>query len=342
MKDQIQFPQGLVWLIGQCMEAKGKQGLWNHTRPEAMKALREIAIIQSAESSNRIEGVEIESKRLVPLLLGNSKPMDRPEEEVLGYKNALAYVHENWDKIKINKSTILKIHKLCQQGTISDAGKFKAKDNEIIEILSNGERKIRFIPTKASETPKAIEQICLKYQDEIGKSDIPDLYVVANFILDFLCVHPFHDGNGRTSRLLTILLLYKSGYYVGKYISLERIIEEHKENYYDSLYKSSQDWHKGKNKPLHFVMFFSSILRQAYNELSEKVEAMKSNPRHGDKTGLIRKIVLDQIAPFSLKDIEAQLPSVSMQLIKKVFSELKLEKKIKLSGRGKGAVWEVL
>ena len=339
MQKELKYPQGIVWLIGQCMEAKGKQDLWNQTRPEAMKALREMAIIQSAESSNRIEGVEVEKNRLVPLLTGKVKPQDRPEEEVLGYKNALAWIHKNFEKIEINSATILKVHHLCQEGASGDAGKFKTKNNEIIEIHHNGKRSIRFVPTGANETPEAINQLCLKYRQEIQNNEGPDLGIISNFVLDFLCIHPFRDGNGRTSRLLTILLLYQNGYYVGRYISLERIIEEHKDDYYSALHKSSQKWHEKKHDAFTWMMFFISTLRQAYNDLADKVQLAPDHSFSGAKSDIVKNIILEQISDFSLADIEHLCPSISTQLIKKVFAQLKKDGVIELEGRGRGSRW---
>jgi Fic family protein len=341
MKKELQYPQGIVWLIGQCMEAKGKQDLWQQTRPEVMNALKEIAIIQSTESSNRIEGVEVEKNRLVPLLAGKVRPIDRPEEEVLGYKNALTWIHKNYKKIEITPDTILKIHLLCQENSSGDAGKFKKKNNEIIEIHPNGERTVRFIPLNAAKTPRAVEQICLKYRQSIQQGEGPDLGIIAKFILDFLCIHPFRDGNGRASRLLTLLLLYQNGYDVGGYISLERIIEEQKEDYYLALKKSSDHWHEKENDPFPWMMFFVSVLRRAYNELNEKVERSSKEKSHGGKTDIIKKMILSQVGPFSLRDIENLCPSVSTQLIKKVLTEFKENKIIQLEGKGRGARWKV-
>ncbi len=343
MKNEIQYPQGLVWLIGQCMEARGKQDLWQKTRPETMDALRDIAIIQSAESSNRIEGVEVEKARLVPLLSGKVRPIDRPEEEILGYKNALAWIHKHYKKTEVSSELILKLHSLCQENASGDAGKFKTRNNEIIEILPNGERTIRFVPTEASKTPKAIEQLCKRYRDEIEKENAPDLGIISNFVLDFLCIHPFRDGNGRVSRLLTIYLLYKNSYDVGRYISLERLIEEMKEEYYSALIKSSEDWHEKKHDPFPWMIFFASTLRRAYNELAEKVErSTKISSLIKGKTEVVQREILTQIGSFTLRDIEALCPSVSSQLIKKVLSELKKEKKVALEGKGRGAFWKVL
>lgn len=342
MKNELKYPQGIVWLIGQCMEAKGKQDLWQQTRPEVMNALKDIAIIQSAESSNRIEGVEVEKDRLVPLLSGKVKPIDRPEEEVLGYKNALSWIHKNYKKIEITTETILKIHHFCQKNSSADAGKFKNKNNEIIEIHPNGERTIRFVPVDAAKTPHAVEQMCLKYRHGVQQGSGPDLAIISNFILDFLCIHPFCDGNGRASRLLTILLLYQNGYEVGRYISLERIIEEQKEDYYESLKKSSEHWHQKENDPFPWMMFFVSTLRRAYNELYERVEKSPKQIPQGGKTDIIKQIILSQVGTFTLGDIENLCPSVSTQLIKKVLTELKGNKVVALEGKGRGSRWKII
>lgn len=326
------------WLIAQCTEARGKQDLWQQTKPEILKSLNESAIIQSTESSNRIEGVEVAPKRLIPLIRGKTKPQDRSEEEVVGYKQALKYIYKNHSSLKIDIKTIQKIHYLAQEGNISDAGKFKTKDNEIIEFLENGERVIRFKATPASQTKKAINQLCLSYNDTINQA-LPDILVIASFIFDFLCIHPFRDGNGRVSRLLTTLLCLQNGYSVVKYISLERIIEESKDDYYRVLKESSVHWHQRQHQLLPWWNYFFGVIRQAYKELAFKVENTKS----GDsKSELIRQIILDQSGPFALADIKKLVPSVSLQLIKKVLSSLKKDQKIKCTGRGAGAYWELL
>lgn len=232
-------------------------------------------------------------------------------------------------------ATILKIHHLCQEGASGDAGKIKNKNNEIIEIHNNGERSIRFLPTSAKETAEAIKQLCLKYRQEIQNNEGPDLGIISNFVLDFLCIHPFRDGNGRTSRLLTILLLYQNGYYVGRYISLERIIEEHKEEYYSIQHKSSQKWHEKKHDPFIWMMFFVSTLRQAYNDLADKVQLAPDLSASGAKTDIIKNIILEQVSDFSLSDIEHLCPSISTQVIKKVLAQLKADGLVELEGRWK-------
>jgi len=319
------------------MEARGKQDMWLKTRPEVMKSLKEVAMIQSAESSNRIEGVEVDSKRLMPLLTGKIKPMDRPEEEVLGYQKALREIHKKFSKIDISPATILKLHKLTN-GHSWDAGKWKEKNNEIVEIMHNGERKIRFKAVSAKEAPKAVEQLCLAYQHELVQHKVPELILVSEFILDFLCIHPFRDGNGRTSRLLTLLMLYQNGYDVGRYISIERVIENSKEQYYRVLKESSQKWHESKNDSTSWRNYFLVVLKDVYSELAERVETFKTLD---NKSEIVKQIALGQLGEFSVADIQSLCPSTSYQLIKKVLSDLKKEKKLLLSGSGRGAKWKI-
>ena len=334
-KYNMEIPTGIAWLIGKCMEARGKQDMWLKTRPEVMKSLKEIAMIQSAESSNRIEGVEVDSKRLRPLLAGKVKPMDRPEEEVLGYQKALMEIHKKYSKIDISPETILKLHKLTN-GHSWDAGKWKDKDNEIVELMSNGERKIRFKAVSAKETPKAVEQLCLAYRHELARHRIPELILMSGFILDFLCIHPFRDGNGRASRLLTLLMLYQNGYEVGRYISIERVIENSKEQYYRVLQEASRNWHENKNDSSSWTNYFLVVLKDAYSELAERVEMTKTAD---NKSEIIKQVVMEQLGEFTVADIQSLCPATSYQLIKKVLSDLKKEKQVLLSGSGRGAKW---
>jgi len=217
----ITLPLGTSWLLGECMEAKGKQQLWEQRKPEALKALQELAMIQSVESSNRIEGVEVERQRLTPLIFGTTKPRSRPEEEIIGYRRTLEWIHKNYESLEIMPKTMMRLHDLSQEGA-GDAGLWKTKNNEIIEFDSRGQRSIRFVPVNAEQTAQYMEQLCLSYREEIKNAHLPSLIICALFILDFLCIHPFRDGNGRVSRLLTLLLLYQQGIYVGKYVSVER------------------------------------------------------------------------------------------------------------------------
>lgn len=334
----ISFSPSTTWYISQCTEARGMQELWKRVRPEILKNLKESAIVQSTESSNRIEGVEVEKKRLIPLVLGRVHPRDRSEEEIFGYRKALTYIHQKYKQIEITPKTILKLHSLAQGGMIADAGKWKSKDNEIIEISPKGDRRVRFKPVSAQQTPKSIEQLCLGYADITVNSKLPDLISVSNFIFDFLCIHPFRDGNGRVSRLLNLLLLLQHGYEVGKYISLEKLIENTKEDYYQVLAESSVGWHEGRHQLQPWWNYQLTILKSSYQELKERVEL---SDQGDSQSALIRQCVLSLQTPFSISEIQNINPSVNRELIKKVLLKLRIEKIIIPIGKGRAAKWKV-
>jgi len=327
------------WLLGSCMEARGKQDLWIRQKPEVLEVLREQAIIQSVESSNRIEGVTIPADRLRPVVLGKARPRDRSEEELAGYRRALDWIFSRKRRVSIIPDVIKRLHAMAQGGSSGDAGEWKKRNNEIIEILPNGERKVRFVPTSAKATPKTMEILCRNYRDASDDEHTPPLLIVATFVFDLLCIHPFRDGNGRVSRLATTLLLQSYDFQVARYISLERLIEESKDEYYDVLAECSQGWHDGKNEIVPWWNYFLSVLRRAYKEFERQVESTEARPAKSD---LVRQTVLAQIEQFTLGDLAAQMPAVSPQLIKKVLAELKKQGKIRLIGRGRGARWEII
>lgn len=335
----IQIPLSTSWLLASCMEARGKQDLWTRQKPEVLKALSDQAIVQSVESSNRIEGVTVDANRLRPLVVGNARPQDRPEEEIAGYRKALDWIFTSKRPIAVSPATILKMHTLAQGGMIGDAGKWKNRDNEIVEIRPDGERVVRFVPTSAKQTPGAIEALSHEYGEAVEMKSLPELLMVGAFVLDFLCIHPFRDGNGRVSRLTTTLLLEQNGFVVSRYISLERLIEENRESYYQSLYKSSQGWHDSSHNIVPWWDFFLFIISSAYREFSEAVESREGGP---GKTELVREVITGTEGQFSLSEIRAQLPSVSEQLIRRVFQQMKADGRLRLVGRGRGARWEKL
>jgi Fic family protein len=333
----IRIPLSTSWLLASCMEARGKQDLWTRQRPEVLKALRDQAIVQSVESSNRIEGVTVDANRLRPLVLGNARPKDRPEEEIAGYRKALDWIFTSRSPIQVLPSTILKMHSLAQGGMTGDVGRWKSRNNEIVEIRPDGERVVRFVPTSAKETPDAIERLCREYRETAEAELLPELLLVGSFVLDLLCIHPFRDGNGRVSRLMTTLLLERSGFVVSRYVSLERLIEGSGESYYRSLLESSQGWHDSNHDIVPWWDFFLSIVNRAYREFSEAVESRKAGP---GKTELVRAAILGMDGQFSLSEVRAQLPSISEQLIKRVLQQMKADGRLKLYGRGRGASWE--
>lgn len=270
-KEKVELPIGIVMLLNTIAEFKGKQDLYLQQNPEILHSLKELALVESAESSNRIEGITISSERLRPIVLENSQPHDRSEEEVAGYRNALNLIHNSYQNLKISPETIKELHKLAQFETW-DAGIWKEKDNEIIRKYPNGDFEVIYRPLSAKETPKAIEQMCLGYEYSLNQNLYPPLYAIACLILDFLCIHPFRDGNGRVSRLLTLLALYQHGFVVGKFVSLERIIEQSKENYYASLNKSSQLWVDGKHDILPWLHYFLGTILIAYKEFTDRAQ----------------------------------------------------------------------
>ena len=332
------IPIGTGWLLGACMEARGKQDLWLRQKPEVLEVLREQAITQSAESSNRIEGVTVEANRLRPLVIGQAKPRDRSEEELAGYRTALNWIFSRKNPVAVTPDAIRRMHALAQGGSSGDAGEWKKRDNEVIEILPNGERSIRFVPVSAKETPATVKMLCDRYRTFAEDEIIPPLLMVATFIFDLLCIHPFRDGNGRVSRLATSLLLEAHDFQVIRYISLERLIEESKEEYYRVLKLCSDGWHEGKNEIIPWWNYFLGTLRRAYKELAYQVESVEARPA---KSELVRRTVLGQVEPFTLADMAVQLPSASRQLIKKVLAEMKAAGQIKLTGRGRGARWAI-
>lgn len=335
---EMNLPMGTSWLLASCMEARGKQDLWIRQKPEVLRTLREQAVIQSTESSNRIEGVTVSPERLRPIVIGKVKPRDRSEEELAGYRQALDWIFSRKRAVPITPDVARKLHAFAQGGTTGDAGEWKKRDNEIIELLPTGERKVRFVPTSARETPKAMDPLCLNYRQACQNEAVPPLLIVATFVFDFLCIHPFRDGNGRVARLLTTLLLQSHGFQVARYISLERMVEASRDEYYRVLGECSRGWPEGKNDILPWWNYFLSLIRAAYRDFQMQVECASARPAKGD---LVRRTVLAQVEEFTLADLSAQLPTASRQLIKKVLAALKKAGKVRLAGRGRGARWLV-
>ena len=335
--NKIELPLSSVWLMNSISEYKGKEELYTKQSPQVLKTLLETALIESSESSNRIEGVTVDKKRLIPLIIKHSKPHDRPEEEVAGYSNALELVHKKYSSILITPDIIKELHRLCRQESW-DAGKWKEKNNDIIKKFPDGRVEVIFKPVSANQTPEMMKQLCLVYENSITQLKYPPLYAIACLILDFLCIHPFRDGNGRVSRLLTLLGLYQNGYNVGKYISIERIIEQSKETYYETLNKSSQNWHEGKHDIFPWFHYFLGTILRAYKEFEERARNIK--PSKGVKTEIITKAIDKQIGNFTMTDIQKDYPSISRDMIRLVFRQLQKERKIHCLGKGKAAMWQ--
>jgi len=324
------------WYLADLGEARGKQELFTKQSPQKLKVLRENAMIESAVSSNRIEGVTVDQARIRTIIFGKSLLRDRDEEEVRGYRNALKLIHEQGKKLPISEETIQNLHRLCR-GEIWDAGKYKDKDGDIIERYANGRERVRFKPVEAAKTPSFMRELIRMWDRCLLERWVHPLIAMAAFNLDFLCIHPFRDGNGRVSRLLFLLQWYQLGYEVGRYISLERLIEQNKERYYETLEQSSERWHEGKHDPWPYVNYVLYTLKIACREFEERVGQMKS-PR-GSKTELIESAVKNFSGQFTLADLERSCPGVSRDMIRRVLRDLQREKKVECLGRGPGALW---
>lgn len=332
-----QLPLSSVWLMTDIAEAKGRQHLYLRQSPQVMASLQEAALVQSVESSNRIEGVTVAPARLEPLVLGNARPRDRSEEEIQGYRRVLSMIHTGASELTITPALLQSLHEIMQKGA-GDAGQWKRVNNDIVEIRAGAPPLVRFQPVPAAESESAVEELCLSYRHALDQERVPPLLAIAALIFDFLCIHPFRDGNGRISRLLTLLALYQHGYEVGRYISLERLIEDSRADYYDVLHRSSDGWHEGRHDLLPWVNYSLAILRRAYMELEERVGQVKS--ARGAKTALIEAAVAAFPGPFALADLERACPGVSRDMARLVLRQLQKDGRVRCLGKGPGALWK--
>lgn len=329
-------PGGTAWYLAELGEFKGKQELFAHQAPQRLKALREHALVESAISSNRLEGVEVDPKR-VPKLLGAATPLfrDRDEEEVRGYREALTLLHAEARDLVVSEETLQRLHRLTR-GQLWDAGQYKAQDSDIIERDPDGRQRIRFRTVPAAGTPQAMADLISAWQACLVERWIHPLIALAAFNLDFLCIHPFRDGNGRVSRLVLLLQCYQLGYEVGRYISLERLIEQNKDRYYETLEQSSQGWHEGAHDPWPYLNFVLFVLRSAYREFVERVGDPRA-PR-GSKTETVVAAIEQLPQKFTLAQVQQACPDVSFETVRNVLREMR-GTTVESVGRGPGAYW---
>ena len=330
------IPTSTVSYIADLAESRGKQELFTRQSPQRLKALREHALIESAVSSNRIEGVTIDEKRVATVIFGRPALRDRDEEEIRGYRDALDLIHRQGKTLSVSEQTIQRFHRLCR-GNLWDAGIYKEKDGDIIEKYANGRSRVRFRTVTARETPGAMAVLVDLWNRCLREEWVHPLIALAAFNLDFLCIHPFRDGNGRVSRLLLLLQCYHLGYEVGRYISLERLIEESKERYYETLEQSSVWWHEGKNDAWPYINYVLYTVKNAYREFEARLGDTKS-PR-GAKTELIIAAINRCADQFTLSDLERVTPGISRDMLRKVLKDLQRDRRIECLGRGPGAPW---
>lgn len=317
-------------------EHRGRQDLYTRQSPQRLKALRENAIVESSVSSNRIEGVVVEPSRVEAALFGRTAPRDRPEEELRGYRRALDLVHKEGAKLAVSEETILELHRIMR-GDVGDAGRYKERTDPIIERYADGRERVRFVPVAAGEAPEAIRRLIGQWGACTRERTVPPPIALAAFNLDFLCIHPFRDGNGRVSRLLLLLMSYHVGFEVGRYISLERLIETDKERYYETLEISSRGWHETRHNPWPFVNFALYTLKGAYREFEGRFE--RSRIPRGEKTAIVRSAIDAEGGEFTVADLTRVCPGVGVDMIRKVLRDLAAEGVVECIGRGPGAKW---
>ena len=323
----------IVALLTQIHEFKGEQNLFIEANSDTLTQLVKVAKIQSTEASNKIEGIYTSDDRLKKIVLNKTTPRTRNEQEIAGYRDVLATIHESYEYIPLRPTMILQLHRdLYKFSGMSIGGNYKNSDNVIAETDSAGNRFVRFQPVPAWETPEAIDFACKAY-DEAVQSGADPLLVIPMFILDFLCIHPFNDGNGRMSRLLTLLLLYRSGYIVGKYISIEKVIEQSKETYYETLQQSSVGWHENQNDYAPFVRYMLGVIVAASRDFSSRVQVLVTSGM--SKPDRIREIIKDTLGKITKAEIMEKCPDISQVTVQRTLIELQKKGEIIKLGGGR-------
>lgn len=317
---QLLTPE-IVTMLSQIHEFKGEQNLFIEAQSDTLTQLVEIAKIQSTEASNKIEGIFTSDERLKKLVTNKTTPRSRNEQEIAGYRDVLSTIHDSYEFIPVRPSIILQLHRdLYKFSGKSIGGAYKNADNVIAEEDNEGNRFVRFQPIPAWETPKSIEALCDAFDDAIARNEADPLLIIPMFILDFLCIHPFNDGNGRMSRLLTLLLLYRAGYIVGKYISIEKVIETTKDTYYEALQSSSQGWHEEENDYAHFVRYMLGVILSAYRDFSSRVRVLTTSGM--SKPDRIREIIKDTLGKITKTEIMQKCPDISQVTVQRTLNDL--------------------
>lgn len=310
----------IVNLVAQIHEYKGEQTLFIEAKADTLAQLVEVAKIQSTEASNKIEGIYTSDERLKKIVQDKTMPKTRSEKEIAGYRDVLNTIHENHDYIPVKSSIMLQLYRDLYKFSGGNGGKYKSSDNVIAEEDFEGNRRIRFQPVAAWETPENIDAICNAYDEACKNQNIDSLILIPMFVLDFLCIHPFDDGNGRMSRLLTLLLLYRAGYIVGKYISIEKLIEETKETYYEVLQESSAGWHAGKNDYIPFVRYMLGIIIAAYRDFSTRVQVLSLSGL--SKPDRIAEIIKNTLGKVTKTELMEKCPDISQTTIQRTLNDL--------------------
>ena len=327
----------LLGLIAAIYKEAGKQEMYLKQKPQELEKLVEIAKIQSTEASNAIEGIVTTNTRIRQLMEEKTTPRNRDEKEIAGYRDVLGIIHESFDAIPITQNYILQLHKILFSHLGNPAaGKTKTVQNYISATFPDGHTETLFIPLAPYETPEALDRICEEYNRVIGNAELEPLIAIPVFIHDFLCIHPFNDGNGRMSRLLTTLLLYRSGFYVGKYISLEAKIAKHKDLYYDALSASQNGWHEGSDDPVPFIKYLLGTILAAYRDFEDRFALVEIKRSALD---MVRLATQYKIGRFTKQDIRELCPSISISSIEGALRKMVDNGEIKREGSGKNTFY---
>lgn len=327
-------------LVAKIHECKGRQNLFIRQKPVELERLVEIAKIQSTEASNKIEGIVTTSARIKQLFKEKTTPRNRDEDEIMGYRDVLNTIHESNEYIPVRPSYILQLHRdLLKRAGLSYSGRFKNVQNYINETKADGTVVTRFTPIAPCDTPEAVENLCSAYEQAIASETIDTLILIPVFICDFLCIHPFNDGNGRMSRLLTLLLLYKNGYNVGKYISIEKQIEITKDRYYDTLEEADAGWHEEKNDPTPFIRYMLQVILACYTEFEERVGLMNENGSGSTAYDIVKKYTEEKIGKFTGADVAAHCPGIGRSSVLASLKRLTEEGHIIRKGSGRSTFY---
>ena len=337
MINEWKWDSELLGLIAAIYKEAGKQELYLKQRPEDLEKLVEIAKVQSTEASNAIEGIRTTNTRIRQLVAEKTTPRNRSEQEITGYRDVLNIIHESFDAIAITQNYILQLHKILYSQTNNPiAGRTKNVQNYISATYPDGHTEILFTPLAPYETPDALDRICVEYNRVIGNMELEPLIAIPIFIHDFLCIHPFNDGNGRMSRLLTTLLLYRSGFYVGKYISLEAKIAKNKDLYYDALSASQEGWHEGKDDPVPFIKYLLGTILAAYKDFEDRFSLVETK-RPAIET--VRRAAHNKIGRFTKQDIRELCPSLSLSSVEGALRKLVESGELRREGNGKNTCY---
>ncbi len=334
--ENMLWDKEILGLVAEIHEHKGRQDVIARQQAAKLERLVELAKIQSIEASNRIEGIVTTASRIGDLVKQKTTPRNRDEEEIAGYRDVLNTIHSSFEYINLSPNVILQLHRdLYKYSAASIGGKFKNTDNVIQETDAQGNKKVRFQPLPSYLTPNAVESVCAEYRNQLAKGSIDELLIIPIFIHDFLCVHPFNDGNGRMSRLLTLLLLYKCDYFIGKYISIEKIIEQTKDRYYDALQASSDGWHDNQNDVKPFIRYILGVILAAYRDFEQRLYTIAKG--RISKAEQLRQAVDSILGKITKADLKSLCPNISESMIEITLRDLVKSGYIEKVGSGKNA-----